>query len=116
VTQVLEALRVTFAENRMPVAHLKLSLSGPTTQLKASLTQLGTPLLWDLEGHDAATNMAEVILNVRVNTTPDKLRGSIEQVISDVCQQMHISFEYTHFECFSPLPPEPTYHISLHEL
>ncbi|MFN8449284.1 MAG: GTP-binding protein [Anaerolineae bacterium] len=112
VTQTLEALHAAFAEREMTVAHLKLHLSAAAVPFKASITQMGEPLTWDARGENAITDRARALLNARVNTTPDKLRTTVEQVVGDVCVRLQTRFEYVHFECFSPLPPQPTFRLS----
>lgn len=111
VSQIFEALQTTFSEQDMSVAHLKMNVDAPNTRLKASLTQLAGPLTWDVRAQDSRIVEAEVNLNARVNTTPDKLRQTVETVIQEVCQRTQTDYEFSHFECFSPLPPEPTFRI-----
>lgn len=112
ITQTLESLHQAFAEKHLTVAHLKMHLSAPEAHFKASLTQLSEPITWDLQSNSTVIDRAEVILNARVNTTPARLHAIVEQVLQDVCQQRQIQFEYSHFECFSPLPPQPTFRFS----
>jgi G3E family GTPase len=112
ITSTLEALQRAFVEQRMSIAHVKLHLDAPDTCYKASLTQMDAPIVWDLRRGDREVDRAEVILNARVNAIPAALRATIEQVVSDVCQGAQTDFEYTHFECFSPLPPQPTFRFS----
>jgi G3E family GTPase len=112
ITSTLEGLQRAFVEQRMSIAHVKLHLDAPGTCYKVSLTQMNAPVVWDLRRGDREVDQAEVILNARVNAIPAALRATIEQVVSDVCRHAQTHFEYTHFECFSPLAPQPTFRFS----
>lgn len=108
-TTLLESLGQRFSENQMAVAHLKLHLDAGGAALKASLTQTGEPILWDEDGQAAQAEQAAVILNARVSATPEQLQATVQQAIADTSARLQTAFAYDHFECFSPLPPQPTF-------
>ena len=87
IEQIFDSLNRTFAQMDMSVAHLKLHLNARGVSFKASLTETGEQMIWDVRGDDGLTDQAEVILNARVNTTPEKLKTIVQQVIGDICQR-----------------------------
>ena len=111
MTQVLKSLGRAFGQNCMAIAHLKLHLNTPQAALKASLTQMGDSIIWDAHSQPEDVDQAAVILNARVSAPPDRLRATVQQAIAETCARLQTPFEYTHFECFSPLPPEPTFRL-----
>jgi G3E family GTPase len=111
LSQTLTSLEQALTAQGAAIAHLKLHLTTPTAALKASLTQSGSPIFWDLRPADTETGRAEFILNARVNTDPHTLETIVRQVVSEVEPRLDLRCQFTQFECFSPLPPKPTYRL-----
>ncbi|MFN8486758.1 MAG: GTP-binding protein [Caldilineaceae bacterium] len=94
-----------------PIAHVKLLVTTPTRTLKASLTQSGATPTWDFGLDAGATEQLEFTLNARVNTEPRNLEQVVLQTIERSKPQPGSRYYFTHFECFSPLPPQPTHRL-----
>lgn len=111
ITDLLTSLSEIFAANRMAVAHLKVYLKTPQAAYKASLTQNGLPSFVDGDVRDLATDRAAVTLNARVSAAPEYLRAIVQETLTETCARFDARFSTTHIECFSPLPPEPTFRL-----
>jgi len=107
----LGALEQRFAQQGAAVAHVKLHMRMPTGALKASLTQAGQPISWDMRAGGEQASSARFILNARVNTDPRTLEAIVRQTITEVGTRPPLHSELTFLECFSPLPPQPTYRL-----
>jgi G3E family GTPase len=111
LADTLSALEQRFAEHGAEIAHVKLHMHTPTGALKASLTQAGQPISWDLSAGGAPANSARFILNARVNTDPRTLEAIVRQIIATAGPRPALRSDLTFLECFSPLPPQPTYRL-----
>jgi G3E family GTPase len=111
LTILLAYLEENFAQRAALIAHIKVNLKTPSATLKASLTQLGQPISWDLQAGEVETDRAQFILNARVNTDPRTLEQMVRQALEATKPQPDIRYDFTHFECFSPLPPKPTHRL-----
>ncbi|HEU5102170.1 MAG TPA: GTP-binding protein [Roseiflexaceae bacterium] len=107
----LGALEQRFADQHAEIAHVKLHLRTPGGALKASLTQHGSPISWDMRADGSPTDSARFILNARVNTDPRTLETIVRQTLAQVGVAQPLRSELTFLECFSPQPPQPTYRL-----
>lgn len=105
----LHALDHAFTEQGAAIAHIKLQLETTQATLKASLTQSGAPVSWDLLPADVRTDHARLLLNARVRTDPATLEAIVRRMAAETPSWIECTL--THLECFSPLPPEPTYRL-----
>jgi hypothetical protein len=108
ITALLTQLQTALAAQSAAIAHIKVSLTTPTAILKASLTGSDRPISWDLQT-TATTDRGQFILNARVNLEPRRLEQLVRTTLAEIKPQPDFRLDFTHFECFSPLPPEPTY-------
>jgi hypothetical protein len=46
---------------------------------------------------------------VRVNAAPRVLERTVRRALGSITPAVGFRHDLTHFECFSPLPPQPTY-------
>ena len=67
--------------------------------------------LWDLHAGGQSANSARFTLNARVNTDPRNLVTIVRQTIAAAGARPTLRSELTFLECFSPLPPQPTYRL-----
>ncbi|MCX6044667.1 MAG: cobalamin biosynthesis protein [Chloroflexi bacterium] len=109
--QLFQTLGQTLSDQHAPIAHVKLLITTPTSALKASVTQSGSAPTWDLGPDDTQTDQLEFTLNARVNIEPPTLEQAVVQTIERIKPQPDSRYYFTHFECFSPLPPEPTHRL-----
>lgn len=112
VNSLFHTLDKTLVHQQAPIAHVKLLVTTPANTLKASLTQSGAKPTWDLGEDSEATNQLEFTLNARVNTEPRTLELVVLQTIEGSKPQPSSRYYFTHFECFSPLPPQPTHRLA----
>ena len=112
VEDLLHTLEQSFANQNAPIAHIKVHVTTPTATVKASLTQAGSPVSWDSWATDADTDRAQFIVNARVNTDPRTLGRTVRRTIEALTPAPDFHCDFTHFECFSPLPPQPTYRLA----
>jgi G3E family GTPase len=111
VEALLHMLEDSFASQNAPIAHIKVHVSTPAMAVKASLTQAGTPISWDMWTADVATSQAQFIVNARVNTDPRTLGQAVRRAVEALTPRPDFRCDFTHFECFSPLPPQPTHRL-----
>lgn len=109
--RLFQTLDQQLSRQHAPIAHVKLLVTTPASTLKASLTQSGTAPIWDLGPDESKTDQVEFTLNARVNTEPPSLAQTVQQAIEAVKPQAGSRYYFTHFECFSPLPPQPTHRM-----
>jgi hypothetical protein len=109
VNELFHTLDQRLSQQNAPIAHVKLLVTTPTSTLKASLTQSGAAPTWDLASDTNATEQLEFTLNARVNIDPRMLEQVVLQTIEAIKPQLGARYYFTHFECFSPLPPLPTH-------
>jgi len=111
INALFQALDERLQAHHAPIAHVKLLVTTPTDTLKASLTQSGAIPTWDLGPDNRTTEQLEFTLNARVNTDPRTLEQAVLHTIEAIKPQPGSRYYFTHFECFSPLPPQPTHRL-----
>ncbi len=108
---LLNGLADRFAQQQAPIAHIKTLVTMGESRFKASLTQSGAPISWDLRDAATAGDRLDFLLNVRVNTTPAQLEQVVTETVEAIKPTVGTRYYFTHFECFSPLPPTPTHRL-----
>jgi Ni2+-binding GTPase involved in maturation of urease and hydrogenase len=111
LASTLGALERRFAEQGAAIAHVKLHMRTPGGALKASMTQSGSPISWDTREDRAPADSARFILNARVHADPRILEAIVRRTLAEADAQPALRSELTFLECFSPLPPQPTYRL-----
>jgi G3E family GTPase len=106
LTELQQELRALPAS----IAHIKLHVHGNHEHVKASLTNLHGTVSWDRRSTGKAGN-ASAILNARVHCEPEQLQHLVQDVIGQIAHQFDIEVMVEHLQCFSPMPPQPTYRI-----
>jgi G3E family GTPase len=133
LADLLQTLADAFAAASAPIGHVKAHIITPTATLKASLTSANR-ITWDgvdgrwllvngegdsegnhqqpiTDNHQPTTNRAQFILNARVNTEPSILERTVRQALERCLPAGDTRQDLTHFECFRPLPPQPTHRL-----
>lgn len=115
-THLLHLLDTAFSAQRAAIAHIKIQVMAQEAMFKASLTSSGGALSWDrLPGDMQSDNLQSdnlgFVLNARVNAKPELLEQTVRRVFAEVTPEPDFEYEFAHFECFSPLPPQPTHRI-----
>jgi G3E family GTPase len=111
ITKLLTTLTTSLAAQAAAVAHSKVLVTTPTSRLKASVTETGGPITWDLWQEEGGASQLEFLLNVRAHLAPAPLETLVVQAVAASQPDSAARHYFTHFECFSPLPPKPTYRI-----
>jgi Ni2+-binding GTPase involved in maturation of urease and hydrogenase len=123
VRAVLDGVRRTAAENDAQIAHVKLWVApldagsdtwrDPDAMGAAGGNVVGSsrePVVWS-RGERALGPEASVLVNARVATWPDALRGWIESAIAEADRAHGSSFRATRLSAFSPARPVPTFRL-----
>ncbi len=113
MAHLLNGLADRFVAQHAPIAHIKTVVTTNGARCKASITQSGGPISWDIRATTTASDQLDFLLNVRVNATPPLLEQIVMQTIEAIKPAPTARYYFTHFECFSPLPPQPTYRLDL---
>ena len=122
---LLTHLDLLCSQHNSPIAHIKTiaipvaSIPPASTyetpqdqsRIKASLTQAGSEISWDLESIIPETNAHEFLLNVRVNSAPDQLEQMTMQAIEHAKPFRNARYYLEHIECFSPSAPQPHHRL-----
>jgi G3E family GTPase len=112
INDLLAHLAKELAAQAAPVAHIKLNLKTPSATFKASLTGTDQAISWDVRpDNESQVDRAQFILNARVNTAPRTLEQTVREALEQIKPSPDTRYDLTHFECFSPLPPQPTHRM-----
>ncbi|MFM7584660.1 MAG: hypothetical protein ACKO9F_18300, partial [Caldilinea sp.] len=93
------------------IAHLKISAETAAGLYKASITQSQGPVSWDSFPTEQPTTALTFLLNARIQSTPTTLESVVREVFDELAPSPDFDCQFTQFECFSPLPPTPTYRL-----
>jgi hypothetical protein len=110
LAHLLAALETLCGEQNAPIAHIKALVATPQARFKASITLAGS-LAWDLDSEAADTRSHEFLINARVNATPAQLEQIALRAIEAARPDAASRYYLEHFECFSPLPPQPVHRL-----
>ena len=113
---VLNHINATCQSKGVVIAHVKSHFKHDDYELKASLIQTGGDILWDTLPDAKSVMSIEFIMNARVTTTPEELENIIVNAFQNIASANHATIDFHSLECFSPLPPEPIYHIALEDI
>ncbi len=124
-TDLLTNLASLCTQHDSPIAHIKTMVTTTASlpqsvspvpshhpaRLKASLTDAGSKISWDLESEVQETRGHEFILNVRVSSAPEQLQQMTMQAIEQAKPFPSARYYLEQMECFSPSTPEPHYRL-----
>jgi G3E family GTPase len=113
---LLREIEKSCSSQDIRIAHVKLHLQIGDTGHKASITQTGSSIVWNTPPPNQPTSNLNFILNARVNASPSSLEQIVRDAITTATPSKVNRIQLHHFECFSPRPPEPTYHIGIKEM
>jgi len=113
---ILDQINKTCQSTNASIAHVKAHLKHDNYELKASLIQTGGDILWDKLPQAKSILSIEFIVNARVTTTPEILQDMITSSFQTVASSNRFMVDFHSLECFSPLPPEPVYHIAIEDI
>lgn len=113
---MLNHVNQTCQSDHAIIAHVKAHLKHDDYELKASLIRTGGDILWDTLPDAKSVTSIEFIINARVTTTPEALENIILTSFQNIASTNQVMVDFHMLECFSPLPPEPVYHIALEDI
>lgn len=111
---LLRMLDAGLSEAGGQIAHVKAQVSSGEVVYKASITQSGGLISWDVQaegGEDREVRRLEFVLNARVETAPRVLEEVVRSVMSELSPEPTFRYTFTELACFSPAPPRPTERI-----
>jgi G3E family GTPase len=111
---LLRMLDAGLREAGAEIAHVKAQVSAGEAVYKASITQSGSPLSWDLRAsapEEPEVHRLEFILNARVETSPRVLEQVVRVVMAELSPEPDFHYTFTDFSCISPSAPQPTERI-----
>lgn len=111
LVRTFNRLERAFSAYALSVAHVKILLETAEGALKASLTQLGVPVSWDAQTTGTTSSEVRFTINARVSSEPRILERMVRDIVAQTVPGPDTRLEWTHFECFSPLPPVPTFRL-----
>jgi len=111
VQYLLQMMDNSLCLHRGVIAHIKVYVSTPEAEYKASLMQSQGQISWDLRPDSATSNELAFTLNARVQAAPDLLDTVVRSVLHELSPQPDFDVEFTNYECFQPSAPEPTYRL-----
>jgi G3E family GTPase len=113
MARTMLGLSSRFAQEQTAIAHMKMHLQTPQGVFKASMTATEGDLSWDSRIPDAKTEEAQFIFNLRAASSPQQLEEAVRVTLDNAGVGAQVRCEITHFECFRPSPPKPTYRIPI---
>jgi hypothetical protein len=111
LTHFLHTLDYALRDRGAALAHIKVQAQTGEAVFKASLTYNTGPIIWDLAPVALPSGQLSFLLNARVHTTPAILEQTVRWSFAEMTPAPDFRYEFTHFECFSPAPPRPTYRL-----
>jgi hypothetical protein len=67
---------------------------------------------WAAQAADQSSTAVDFILNARVLSMPTTLEHLVRETFEKSKPDLGSRYYFTHFECFSPLPPKPTHRLA----
>lgn len=110
LVELIDELRQRFAAADVEPAHLKAIGQADGNAAVANLVSSDTPVTLSLAS-EFSTRQAELVVNARVATDPDMLRGAVEQAVADVAGRYGARSEIMSLQSFRPGRPVPTHRV-----
>lgn len=105
--KLLTAISRNFTAEKIAIAHVKLFIEAPGGQIIGNITggEDSITVSGDLPGQDTVT----LILNARVQTSPENLLERINKILAECCAEEKIENEAKNVNCLMPGRPNPTH-------
>ncbi len=104
--RLLAGLATRFDAMELPVGHVKLWLSSERNHLAGNIT--GRAQTLELRGDAGTATEAQLILNARVQTSPETLKAIVLDAVLKACGGS-VCFQPVAVNCLSPGRPSPSY-------
>jgi G3E family GTPase len=106
--EFMEMLQQSFDERSAEVGHVKILLSCECGRVVANLTQTDGQVTINRQG-DTQTRQAELIVNARVQMSPQKLEQIVREHLQTVAARHRVTVDVSHLQSLSPGRPNPTH-------
>jgi Ni2+-binding GTPase involved in maturation of urease and hydrogenase len=113
LADVAHGAHAALADAGLEIAHLKMTLAPDEGADIAALNLVrtdGTPEMSHLLADDIAD--AEMIVNLRAEGDPDRLRAIVERAVDEAARAHAASYDIVHCEHFRPARPQPTHRLA----
>jgi G3E family GTPase len=107
---ILEGIRAQLVKDHFEIAHLKIYAIAETDWMKVSLTSILDEPDFNRKASVKASK-ASLIVNARINISPERLRPLVEDTLVSCCKKIGASLSEQRTECFSPSKPKPKYRM-----
>lgn len=111
IHHLLRTLDQALLNRQAAIAHVKLQATAAAASWKASLTQSGAAITWDLAPAVPAVQQLRFILNARVHTTPAILEQTVRWAFAELTPAPDFHYSFAHLACFAPAAPQPTHRL-----
>jgi G3E family GTPase len=108
---IVETLRADLQAAGAETAHLKVIGLAEGAYGVANLVSRDTPVELSLPSRSLMPS-ADVVVNARVATDPEALRGQVERALAQVCGQLGCALEFRQTQSFRPGRPVPTHRFA----
>lgn len=110
INQLMESIKNQLTECNIEIAHLKIYEISGQDFAKASLTGNFDNIDFNRK-MEGPVSSASLIINARVNTSPDILEKTVKSCLKLACFKEAIKIEGLHIDCFKPGRPAPTHRL-----
>lgn len=111
IREFMEVLKSKFNNEKLEIAHLKIYGVSNNKYVKANLTGLSDDI--NFNGQiPLIDNKANIIINARINVSPEKLEDYVISELNNFSAKKNISIKNIKTECFMPGQPNPKYRMS----
>ncbi|MCS6828656.1 MAG: hypothetical protein NZ553_18750 [Caldilinea sp.] len=111
-THLLYMMDNALSAHNAPIAHLKIYFRTENDEsYKASLTESGGSVRWDLKSTGQNASRLTFVFNARVQSSPVLLESVVRHVFAELSPFPEFAYKFTRLECFHPSAPQPTHRM-----
>ena len=108
LADLAHGLMVGFSEQSTRIGHVKVLLQSGGGHWLANLTRAAGPVAFERRPVDASP-LAELVINARVEMSPQELEGIVRQQLEAICRRHGLEARRVKLRSLMPGRPEPTY-------
>ena len=108
ISGLMKSIKEVLQKTLIEIAHLKIYEVSENDWAKASLTSVFDDIDFNKTMENTITK-ANLIINARVNASPEILEPLIVNTLKEVCKEWGILIEHIDTQCFRPGKPNPTH-------
>jgi G3E family GTPase len=110
INSFMTGIKEKLLKDKMEIAHLKVYEVSEEDWAKASITSIYSEIDFS-KTLDKPINKANLIINARINSTPEELEPVIMNSLEAACRKFNINIDYIDTQCFKPGKPNPVYRM-----